>query len=361
MINHSRFAEDLLQFYDKEARELPFRVSPRPYYTWISEIMLQQTRMETVVPYFNRFIREIPDIPALAAVEDDRLMKLWEGLGYYSRVRNLKKAAQVMVAQNGGEMPDSFAELIKLPGIGPYTAGAIASIAFGKAVPAVDGNVIRVFTRLEAYGGMVMNARGRQFIQAAVEAVISRERPGDFNQAVMELGATVCLPNGEPLCGKCPVQSHCLAFRQGDPLAYPVLPVKKQRRIEDHTVLLLRQGDSFLAERRPSEGLLAGHLQFPMKAGTLSLEETEAWLRSLGFTGWEIRQGETARHIFSHIEWHMQAFLIRVTSSQVGEGYENLKWIKGEDLTVITLPTAFKPYRQTMQRLLAEETGRRHE
>ena len=368
----NEFAGHLLAFYDEHARELPFRISPRPYYTWISEIMLQQTRMDTVIPYFNRFIDQLPDIAALAAVPDERLLKLWEGLGYYSRARNLKKAAEVIVADHGGIMPQEYEELVKLPGIGPYTAGAIASIAFGKAVPAVDGNVIRVFSRLEAYGEPVMTARGKSFIFQAVEAVISRERPGDFNQAIMELGATVCLPNGAPLCQRCPVSEHCLALQQGDPLAFPLMPEKKARRREEHTVLLLVHNGKFLAQQRPEEGLLAGLWQVPMRQGILAEEDVIKWIHELGFPDFILEMGGKAKHIFSHVEWHMQSFAAHISNQPNGEclvgenpaGYssgravsaEGYSWIPGDELDVITLPTAFRKFREAMGDFL-EKSG----
>ena len=357
------FAGHLLAFYDQAARELPFRVNPRPYYTWISEIMLQQTRMETVIPYFNRFITALPDIAALAGVEEDQLLKLWEGLGYYSRARNLRRAACQIMADHGGEMPREYEALLKLPGIGPYTAGAIASIAFGEAVPAVDGNVIRVFSRLEALAEPAMTSRGKKFIGAAVERVIDRERPGDFNQAVMELGATICLPNGAPLCQSCPVAAHCLALAQGDPLAYPILPAKKSRRIEAQTVLLVTDGQDYLIEQRPDAGLLAGLLQFPMRPGKLSWEDADAWLRSLGFDGASLEPGPPARHIFSHVEWQMSSWIVRLDSRRDGEARGDLVceagdgprlWLPGTSLDEITLPTAFRTYRQVMAAILSE-------
>lgn len=357
------FAGHLLAFYDQAARELPFRVNPRPYYTWISEIMLQQTRMDTVIPYFNRFIAALPDIAALAGVEEDQLLKLWEGLGYYSRARNLRKAARQIMADHGGEMPRAYEALLKLPGIGPYTAGAIASIAFGEAVPAVDGNVIRVFSRLEAYAEPAMTTKGKKFIATAVERVIDQERPGDFNQAVMELGATICLPNGAPLCQSCPVTVHCLALSQGDPLAYPVLPAKKSRRVELQTVLLVTDGHNFLTQQRPDQGLLAGLRQFPMQAGQLDSGEVDLWLTSLGLSGASREPGPTARHIFSHVEWLMTSWIVRVDfkgdvvarADRVCDADDGpMVWLPGKRLAEITLPTAFRVYRQAMTEILSE-------
>lgn len=359
MNDKNKLAEDLLEFYDREARALPFRINPVPYHIWISEIMLQQTRMETAVPYFNRFIEALPTIKDLAEVDEDRLMKLWEGLGYYSRARNLKKAAQVIMSDFAGVMPSTYEELIGLPGIGPYTGGAIASIAFGRSVPAVDGNVMRVFSRIEAYEKPVMTATGRRYIYDAVQGVMSTDRPGDFNQAVMELGATVCLPNGAPLCGKCPINSYCRAYQAGNPLDYPVLPAKKARKIEEQTVLLIYRETgaikSFMLEKRPDSGLLAGMYQFPMQSGQLSAAEIKNWLVEQGITDFSIKPGVSARHIFSHIEWQMVSYEVLITSSKVGEGAGDYNWVEGHDLDLITLPTAFKAYRKVMAELLEQK------
>ena len=358
MIDNKSLAEDLLEFYDRDARLLPFRLNPIPYHIWISEIMLQQTRMDTVIPYFNRFIETLPGIKDLAEVDDDRLMKLWEGLGYYSRARNLKKAAQLIQTEYNGVMPASFEELLKLPGIGPYTAGAIASIAFGETVPAVDGNVIRVFSRIMAYDGPAMTAPGRRFITDAVRSVMSTDRPGDFNQAVMELGATICLPNGAPLCHKCPINLYCKAYQAGNPLDYPVLPIKKARKIEKHTVLLIHQlfgtDQSFMLERRPDSGLLAGLYQFPMKSGQLDESEIRLWLQEFGITEFKLNGGPVAKHIFSHIEWHMISYEVEVLSTLVSEDQPNYQWIEDKALDLITLPTAFRVFREKLAGLLAK-------
>lgn len=352
---NNELAVKLLEFYDREARVLPFRINPVPYYIWISEIMLQQTRMEFVIPYFNRFIEALPQISDLAEVDEERLMKLWEGLGYYSRARNLKKAAGVIMSEHNGEMPSSFDELSQLPGIGPYTAGAIASIAFGRAVPAVDGNVMRVFSRVRAYDEPVMTAKGRRFIHDAVVQVMPRERPGDFNQAIMELGAVICLPNGAPLCLKCPIRLECKAGLAGNPLKYPVLPVKKPRRMEEQTVLLIIEpwaGEGlFLLETRPKTGLLSGLDQFPMRMGHLSEDEVRDWLSELGITDYRLSEGIRARHIFSHIEWHMKSFVVELKSGLVRENWDQYRWVSGEDLDRITLPTAFKAFRKELAAL----------
>ena len=202
---------------------------PRLTGVWVSEIMLQQTRIEAVKPYFDRFMKELPDVAALAAVEDDRLMKLWEGLGYYNRVRNLQKAAKVIMEEHGGQMPSEYEALLKLPGIGSYTAGAIASIAYGKAVPAVDGNVLRVLSRLRMDGKDILSQKTKARVEKELLKVIPKDRPGDFNQALMELGAMVCIPNGEPKCGECPWEPICLAHRLEQTAQFPKKKAKKSK------------------------------------------------------------------------------------------------------------------------------------
>lgn len=361
--NNENRAEQLLAWYDKHKRMLPFRMEPVPYYIWISEIMLQQTRMETVIPYFNRFIAELPEIKDLAGVGEERLMKLWEGLGYYSRARNLKKAAGVIMAEHDGRLPATFEELVRLPGIGPYTAGAIASIAFGEKVPAVDGNVIRVYSRLQAYSEEVSRARGKRFIHAAVLEDIPGDRPGDFNQAVMELGATICLPNGQPLCHRCPVKESCKAFQSGDPMDHPVLPEKKARRVEEQTLLLIIREGRFLIEKRPRQGLLAGLNQFPMRPGTLDRREVAGWLEELGITDCSMNEGQWSKHIFSHVEWIMTSWVVHampgLAAEDTGDDAESQQefqqeWIEGERLGDIALPTAFRPFREELQALLKD-------
>ena len=379
----------LLAWYDRHKRSLPFREKPVPYYIWISEIMLQQTRMETVIPYFNRFIQALPEIRDLAEVTEEDLMKLWEGLGYYSRARNLKKAAEVIMAEYGGSLPERYEDLVCLPGIGPYTAGAIASIAFGEQVPAVDGNVIRVYSRLEAYAGEVMKAAGKRFIHDSVLKDLPGERPGDYNQAIMELGATVCIPNSRPHCEKCPLKESCLAFQFGDPLAHPVLPLKKARRVEEHTVLLLIRDDHYLIEKREDEGLLAGLNQFPMQAGTLDEEALGNWLKDLGIRDYSLKPGLWAKHAFSHVEWHMPSWIVWINpelSYQVSEkagqaeyrgegrvrdqwskdqrgdglfkgipGSDRMHWVPDDRLMRIAMPTAFRVFREELADLLKEK------
>ncbi len=300
----------LLLWYDRKARSLPWRDNPTPYRVWISEIMLQQTRVETVKPYFDRFIKELPDIQTLADVKEQQLLKLWEGLGYYHRATNLKKAAQLVVEQHSGRLPSSYDELIKLPGIGPYTAGAISSIAFGARMPAIDGNVLRVIARITANSEDPSKSGVKRFITDRVRDILPTERVGDFNQALMELGATVCLPNGSPKCSECPVNNLCKAHELEIENLLPVKAPKKERVIEEKTVFVILRGGKAVLRKRPDKGLLQGLWELPNTEGSLSAEQCRKVLE-----GWNIKAGhieplQKAKHIFSHREWHMTGYLV---------------------------------------------------
>ena len=308
----------LLEWYDASHRALPWREEePRdsfPYRVWISEIMLQQTRVEAVKEYYTRFLRALPTTEALAGVSEQRLMKLWEGLGYYSRARNLKKAAETVCALYGGALPASYDALRALPGIGSYTAGAIASIAFAIPSPAVDGNVLRVLARFAAcpHELDLQSATVRKDAEETVRQMIPAGRPGDFTQSMIELGATVCLPNAEPKCSLCPFREECLGYAGGDPKKYPLRKPKKERRIENRTVLLLRdrsgEKERFMLRQRPSKGLLAGLYEFPGFPGSLDEREALAAARGLGFDPDRVRLLPPAVHIFTHVEWRMTVY-----------------------------------------------------
>lgn len=302
----------LLEWYENGRRILPWREEPTPYHVWLSEIMLQQTRVEAVKPYYDRFLKELPDIASLADVEEERLLKLWEGLGYYNRARNLKKAAAQIVSEYGGRMPSDYHELVKLSGIGNYTAGAIASIAFGQAVPAVDGNVLRILSRLRADGRDILDTRIKRSIEEELRGVIPTDRPGDFNQALMELGAIVCVPNGRPKCIECPWEAFCQAKAQGDMMEYPKKAPKKPRSIEKKTILVIQYGHLIALHKRPDRGLLAGMYEFPSMEGHRTEEEVLAHLKESGVVPLRIRRLNESKHIFTHKEWHMTGYLIRV-------------------------------------------------
>ena len=298
----------LLDWYDKEGRTLPWRTDPSPYHVWISEIMLQQTRVEAVKGYYERFLRALPDIASLAEAPEDLYLKLWEGLGYYSRVRNLHKAACVIMEEHGGRMPETAAELRKLPGIGPYTSAAIASIAFGERIPAIDGNLLRVFARMTAWQENIKTPASASRAGDYFSSIMPADRPGDFNQALMDLGAMICLPGGLPRCEECPWAEACVARQQGIEKELPKMPPKAAKKIEDKTVFLIRSGSRIMIRKRPARGLLAGMYEFPSAAGHLDEKEAAAWLRSMGIEAVRIRKLPEARHVFTHKEWHMTGY-----------------------------------------------------
>ena len=337
-----RIAKPLLAWYDSGRRVLPWRSEPTPYHVWLSEIMLQQTRVEAVKPYYDRFIKELPTIEALAGAKEERLLKLWEGLGYYNRARNLKASAVQIMEEYGGRMPSEYEKLIRLKGIGSYTAGAIASIAFGQAVPAVDGNVLRVLARLRSDGRDILDAKVRQSVEDELRGVIPRDRAGDFNQALMELGAVVCIPNGSPACGQCPWEKLCLAHREGRETEFPHKAKKKQRTVEEKTVLLIRHDDKTALCRRPSRGLLAGMYEFPSLEGHRTKEEVLAYLRAQGVTPIRIRRLPESKHIFTHKEWHMTAYQIRIDDLAGTGGY---MFVTAEQIERdYPVPSAFAAY-----------------
>lgn len=341
--------EPLLDWYDAHRRILPWREDPSPYRTWVSEIMLQQTRVAAVLPYFDRFMAELPDVRALAEVSEERLFKLWEGLGYYSRARNLHRAAKLVVSDYGGELPRTFDELRKLPGIGDYTAAAIASINCGAAEPAVDGNLLRVAARVCGCAGDVTDAKEKKLFRARMAASIDRERPGAWNQAMMDLGATVCLPNGAPLCGECPARAFCAAYREGLTETLPVRAEKKKRRAEERTVFLLLRGGKLAVRRRPDTGLLAKLMEFPNVAGSLDESGACVTLAQWGLDAKTLKPCGTAMHIFTHIEWQMKGYIAEVS----GEG-SGFRWVDARELETLAIPTAFKAYTGQARALLFE-------
>ena len=305
------FTQSILAWYDAGHRSLPWRMTRDPYRIWVSEIMLQQTRAETVVSYYDRFLARYPTVHALADAPQEELLKMWEGLGYYSRARNLKKAAVKVMTEFGGELPRTARELGALEGIGPYTAGAIASIAFGEPSAAVDGNVLRVIMRLCACEADVMKQSTRVAVTVALEAIypIGKDA-GNFTQALMELGENVCIPNGAPKCAECPLATLCLAQKEGKQEFLPVKTPPKPRRIEDRTVLLLKCGNRYALARRAQKGLLAGLWEFPNTLGTLREAAAMEAARDLGAAPLSATPIGDAIHIFSHVEWHMSGYLV---------------------------------------------------
>lgn len=322
---------DLIQWYKADHRDLPWRRTRDPYAIWLSEIMLQQTRVAAVVPYYERFLHELPTVRDLAAVDDDRLMKLWQGLGYYSRARNLKRAAVEIVERFGGALPGTYAALLTLPGVGAYTAGAIASIAFGERVPAVDGNVLRVMARLCDDPRNILDPHTKDDVFAALQANFPDE-PGTFNQAMMELGAMVCTPKS-PQCELCPVRTSCRALQNGTVQTRPVREKKQTRAVEQMTVFVLRTNGGFLIRKRPDTGLLAGLYELPHVAGCLEPDAAANALTALGVRPTGAITRYDRKHVFTHKEWHMRVYAAEI-SPAVPEG-----WLVYDGSQ--SLPTAF--------------------
>ncbi len=352
----------LLNWYDYHARILPWRSDPTPYHVWVSEIMLQQTRVEAVKKYYDRWMEALPEIKDLAEVDEERLMKLWEGLGYYNRARNLKTAAITVMEEYQGELPADYEQLRSLRGIGEYTAGAISSIAFGLKEPAVDGNVLRVFARLLTEEGDIGKQAVKKQITREVRRILPSERPGDFNQALMDLGSGICLPKGQPLCEQCPWEAVCQAHRSGREQEYPVKAAKKARKIEKKTVFILEisagKEKALLLHKRPAAGLLANLWELPNTEGWLAREEAREKIKEQ--LGENPDSGETLgerKHVFSHVEWQMIGYRFRIQmaeerfreyrKTQQTKKKEQWALVKKEETeTNYAIPSAFAGYRE---------------
>lgn len=334
----------LVKWYRENKRILPWRDKGNAYYTWVSEIMLQQTRVEAVKPYFERFITELPDIESLADCPQEKLLKLWEGLGYYNRVRNMQEAAQTVKKEYNGRLPEDYQALLSLKGIGSYTAGAIASIAYGINVPAVDGNVLRVISRITESAEDISRQAVRKKIEQQLQEIMPEKCPGDFNQALMELGAVVCIPNGQAKCGECPVASVCLAYRHDKVDSFPVKAPKKARTLEDRTVFIIQDGECTAIRKRPEKGLLAGLYELPNIQGHLKREEALLYVEKMGLDPLYIEKLPPAKHIFSHIEWRMQAYRIKVSSLKKAQDRELIFADKEQSGKQYAIPSAFGAY-----------------
>lgn len=340
--------DDLLEWYDKNARELPWRNQANPYYTWVSEIMLQQTRVEAVKGYFARFINALPTVEHLAKASPDQLLKLWEGLGYYNRVRNMQKAAVTVVEQYDGVLPNDYHALLGLSGIGTYTAGAIASIAYQIPVPAVDGNVLRVTKRLTGSYDDIMQPKVKKELETDMLKIMPANRSGDLNQAIMDLGATICIPNGKPLCDQCPLSHNCKAFQDNLTDVLPVKTSKKARRIEKKTVFLFSCNGEYALHQRMDKGLLASLWEFPNVEVTLSLPKLEELLKEHGIENYELELLGPGKHIFSHVEWHMIGYRILLHDKEI-DLFEDLVWASKDKIAEqYAIPTAFKTYTEQL-------------
>lgn len=381
----------LPDWYEKNGRDLPWRRTKDPYDVWISEIMCQQTRISAVIEYYRRFREELPDVRSLAAVDDDRLMKLWEGLGYYSRARNLKRAARIIMEKYGGVIPTDPKQLEKLPGIGSYTAGAVASIAGHVPVPSVDGNVLRICSRLAGNDDDVMLPATKKALESALSDIMAdlcvssgangasippgkrsglqgsgqnacSVDPGVLNQAMMELGEMICLPNGAPLCGDCPVRECCCAGNCGAEEILPFRSRPKKRRVEKRTVLLIQNGETVLIRKRPEKGLLAGLWEFPSAEGFLDEKSALGLVREIIPDGspvpLRIEKLGPAKHIFSHVEWRMRAYRIRLADpcpdAVMAWNRDGMKFVGAAELSgIYSMPAAFEVYRKEIQESLS--------
>lgn len=334
----------IVEWFRKEKRMLPWREHVNAYRVWVSEIMLQQTRVEAVKPFFHRFMEELPTIKDLAEAPEDKLLKLWEGLGYYNRVRNMQKAAQQIMEQYDGEFPREYEKILELAGIGSYTAGAISSFAFLIPKPAVDGNVLRVMSRILGSRDDIAKSSVKTRAEKLLEQVIPEEAPSDFNQGLIELGAIVCVPNGEPKCDICPVAHLCRAKKEGIQMELPVKKKAKERRIEERTVLVFQDGDAVAIRKRPKKGLLAGLYEFPNVEGHLSMDEVVAYSKSIGLTPVFVKELPVAKHIFSHVEWHMTGYAVKVDELEKNCKEEMLFASPQEIQENHSMPAAFEGY-----------------
>lgn len=336
----------LLSWYRKNRRNLPWRENRDAYRIWISEIMLQQTRVEAVKPYFARFMEHFPTVKALADAPEEELLKCWEGLGYYSRARNLQKAAKVIASEYGGVLPASREDLLSLPGIGSYTAGAIASIAYEIPAPAVDGNVLRVLSRVGGSRDDILKQSTKRKMEEQVRTILKEGEAGDINQALIETGAIVCIPNGEPLCSICPFYTVCAAREKGLISEIPVKTPKKKRKIEEKTVLLIEYKDRIAIRKRSAEGLLASMYEFPNMPGKLKWEQVGALMGDQG----KISRLKEAKHIFSHTEWSMAGYYISLSGlpdTWQAEEMDGIIFVEREALkNRYPIPSAFAAYRK---------------
>lgn len=337
---YKKLAEILVPWFRDNARELPWRKDKEPYHVWVSEIMLQQTRVEAVKGYYLRFLKELPDISSLAEAEEGKLLKLWEGLGYYNRAKNLQKAARILMTDYNGVFPSEYSEILTLPGIGEYTAGAIASTCFDEPAAAVDGNVLRVISRLTESYEDILKPATKKNVKLRLEEVYPKTNCGAFTQALMELGATVCVPAGKPKCCICPMKAFCLAEKHGTQMELPVKNKKKNKKTEERTVFLLQCNGKAALRKRDNKGLLAGMWEFPNISGRQkaaeALKTAEAWECSPVVLNKEIVRS----HIFSHVRWDMVCFFIECESMP-----EQFDWIDKERINAeIPIPTAFRQF-----------------
>ena len=342
--NIEAFQKNIHQWFQENKREMPWRRNPLPYYIWVSEIMLQQTRVDTVIPYFHRFIEKYPDVEALSKAKEEELLKLWEGLGYYNRARNLKIAAEEIMTKHQGALPKTYEALRELKGIGEYTAGAIASEAFGEKEIAVDGNVFRVMARLMGCKEDLKNTQVMKELKKEVRRLLPEKEVGDFNQGLIELGALICLPNGTPKCWQCPVKKVCTAYKEDLQLEIPKKTQKKKRREEEKTVLIFRHGKTFGLRKREEGKLLAGLYEFYHEEGHLSFEEALAYVEEMGLKVKSLVALKEKKFLFTHITWQLKAYMVDLASPMEGLLFVS----KEEIIRTYSLATAFRDYFETI-------------
>ncbi|MGD6943233.1 A/G-specific adenine glycosylase [Cytobacillus gottheilii] len=345
-IDIEQFQTDLISWFQKEQRELPWRKDKDPYKVWVSEIMLQQTRVDTVIPYFHRFLELFPEVKDLAQAEEDQVLKAWEGLGYYSRARNLQSAVKEVYEKYGGIVPNTPKEISSLKGVGPYTAGAILSIAYGIPEPAVDGNVMRVFSRILSIWDDIAKPATRKVFETAVRELISHDNPSDFNQALMELGALICTPTS-PSCLLCPVRDHCAAFHEGTQHELPIKTKnKKQKHVKMAAAILVNDKGEILIQKRPAKGLLANLWEFPNVESTLSYVDEKALLedRFADLYSGNVHLNRSIgqlEHVFSHLIWNINIYAGTIDDGSASE-LQNVKFVSIEELDQYAFPVPYQ-------------------
>lgn len=336
----------LLNWYQQNKRDLPWRKDQNPYHVWISEIMLQQTRIEAVIGYYDRFIKRIPSIQDLAQINDDELLKLWEGLGYYTRARNLKKAAIMIMEEYDGIFPNTFEQVMSLPGIGEYTASAIGSICFSLKEVTIDGNVLRVYMRLQNCYDNVDDLKIRRKVRNELQKIMPEEA-GDFNQALMELGETICLPNGIPKCSECPLKNFCKSYQNDTYLELPIKNKKKDKKEEKYTILLFYYKSQFVLEKRKESGLLQNLWQFPNIQGHLTKKQLENYLKENKIKFLKVKKSVSYTHIFTHKRWNMISYMVELDKNDYNMNWNDLKTLKEK-----AVPTAFMPFLKELKEVI---------
>ena len=336
----------LLNWYQQNKRDLPWRKDQNPYHVWISEIMLQQTRIEAVIGYYDRFIKRLPSIQDLAQINDDELLKLWEGLGYYTRARNLKKAAIMIMEEYDGIFPNTFEQIMSLPGIGEYTASAIGSICFSLKEVTIDGNVLRVYMRLQNCYDNVDDLKIRRKVRNELQKIMPEEA-GDFNQALMELGETICLPNGIPKCSECPLKNFCKSYQNDTYLELPIKNKKKDKKEEKYTILLFYYKSQFVLEKRKESGVLQNLWQFPNIQGHLTKKQLENYLKENKIKFLKVKKSVSYTHIFTHKRWNMISYMVELDKNDYNMNWNDLKTLKEK-----AIPTAFMPFLKELKEVI---------